>query len=784
MAPASNVAGLPHHLADPIWRLTSGFYTIRAEGNIGPIPFIPTPPQMEVIRQIYVLKREILIIPKARQVRMSTLICLICLDSVLFGASVQVRLVDQDVASANYKMEEKVFYAFDRLPSQLRDTVWRARKIASPHATLKIDHLLRRDGDAIPTSVFHTGENARGTTNQILFMSEWPEVAVKDPVKSKEYLDGAWPSGQKGLRIIESTWKGGKTGECWPLVSPGLDPITGLPLPDEAIKPGMPKVLFFPWYCLPDRRIAGHPDDVLPAVREYFSDIEAQTGDKLDHEQMLWYQRVVWPLGFDGRHTYPSIIHECWNGQIEGAIWAKALSKARDAGNVADLPHDPAYEVDTFWDLGAPENQPCGYVQHIGGMHRFIDLDDRMDSDLPERIAHMKRKQDAGYRYGTHHLPHDAHQRQRNGIDFRTEFEREALKQGLTGRIIVLARTPDKTLGIKHARMMLQDQVQFHEALTKPLLEAAVAYRWKPDPSRDGHFLDEPVKDWSSHLADVITYLAEAQMDGHLPTQSNPTMLNLYFDAPNLKELANKMPEHPEQRVTVERAGKTFRYVRATPDPMGWLRVWRTPAPMVPYLVSCTHGALAVWSGPYRDANTGENKPAELVAACVPEQDIQPSVLLDWCALASVHYGEAPVIVDVTNLPHSVEELRKRGVGVMARRQPHEDRRLGQQSPETRKPGHTFTERDRLDAYQHMQAMLRDQKAALYCASSINQLMSCLTDKEGLPSLASGAKEHWVRCHALALHNISYSAPARQQRGIAAAPPDYRNSTPKKKKMA
>jgi hypothetical protein len=80
--------------------------------------------------------------------------------------------------------------------------------------------------------------------------------------------------------------------------------------------------------------------------------------------------------------------------------------------------------------------------------------------------------------------------------------------------------------------------------------------------------------------------------------------------------------------------------------------------------------------------------------------------------------------------------------------------------------------------------MLRDQKAALYCASSINQLMSCLTDKEGLPSLASGAKEHWVRCHALALHNISYSAPARQQRGIAAAPPDYRHSTPKQKKMA
>ena len=108
-------------LADPLWRLTSGaLYVIRSEDG-EPIPFHPTPQQLAVIEEIYIHAAKVLVIPKARQVRMSTVIAMIVLDTVLFGSSVQCSLCDIDIPNADRKLDEKVFFAFERLHNKIAD---------------------------------------------------------------------------------------------------------------------------------------------------------------------------------------------------------------------------------------------------------------------------------------------------------------------------------------------------------------------------------------------------------------------------------------------------------------------------------------------------------------------------------------------------------------------------------------------------------------------------------------------------------------------------------------
>lgn len=771
---------LPNQLADPVWRLTSGFYQIRSEEGKA-IPFIPTPQQRKVIEAVYVNKFQIIGIPKARQVRMSTLICLICLDTALFGTGNQISILDKDVGSARKKMDEKIWFAYDRLPDSLKDELWEVQfRSLHPSAAFKIAHKLhgkQKDGSYISSSAIYAGDNPQGTTNQLLFCSEWAEVAVMDPSKSTKYLRGAWPTAEKGLRIIESTWKGGKSGEVYGIMKWGLD-SSGLPLADHDVKHGLPKVLFFPWYVLPDRRIPGDPSEVKPEVVKYFAGITAQTGDVFDHEQMLWYQRTVLPLGHEGRSTYPSIIHECWDGLIEGAIWATAIMRARDLKCVGPLDADPDLEVDTFWDLGAPENQPCGYVQHRASVRRIINLDSERSETLPGRIGLLKAK---GYRYGTHFLPHDGGNRQANGRTYRDEFEAELIRQGVSGRVVMLPRTSNRKTRINHVTRMLEEgRLELDDRLTK-LMESMNGYRWQPDKTRDGFFLDDPVKDWTTHVCDVVGYIAEAELGNHLPTTGAMTTRNLYFDADQIRNLREK--QATPQIWTVEQRGDTFQHIAARMDSEGWLRVWESPIVGIPYLIGLTQGAVVVWRASFRDQETLAEDPHRLVAACVAEEAIQATVLYRWCSVLSRYYGDVPVVADVTSLPGAVDELRRLGIAVLARRQSRQDRRLGQQGNEIRKPGHTFGERERQEAYQDLQAMLRDQHVSLSCPVSLRQLEGFTNGQDGEPSLLEGCREEWVRAHALTLSCIAQSVAARPRRQPTPSPQDYMGERPKKRSL-
>lgn len=740
-------------LADPVWRLTSGqLYQIRSEQG-EPIPFIPTVPQMKVIEEIYIHGARVLVIPKARQVRMSTVIALIVLDTILFGSSIQCSLCDIDIPNADRKLEEKVFYAFERLPDYLREHWTPIKKTLSP-GIFTIQH----GDDPTSKSTFYAGQKARGGTNQILWMSEWAELAAKHPSMSAEYLRGAWPAAAEGIRIIESTWSGGKSGDVWGIAKKGLDPHTGLPLPREKCTPLTPRILFFPWYVIPERRLAcPEPSLIRPEVRAYFAQALEASGDVLDDDQMYWYQEAALDVyHHEAQFIYPTNIHECWNSKIEGSIWGSALAKAKGEGRVGDVPYQPGLEVDTFWDLGAPENSPCIYVQHDNEQRRFIDADTEIaGGEVSDRVRLLAEK---GYRYGTHYLPHDAGQRQKNGKTYSAEFQAELKAQGVSGRVVQLRQTGNKWLGINHFTGLLKKSVWIDERKCAYVIESIAAYRRKPDPTKEGKFLDETVKDWADHCADACRYVSEAYLEGHLPHTSNGIMANLYFDPARLQAVSARLPEHQPSLWAIDRQGMTWQHVSARRDAGGWLRVWETPIIGPRYLVALINGAMGVWKAAMWDGIAQAEAPARLVAACVDEGGINQDRLIEWAALTAIYYGHITVVADTISLPGVVEKLRAQGAGVAARQQSLAERRVGQATA-IRKPGHEFDDEARRQGYATLQQAWRDGGAELWCPTILRQMGGVTMQDDGTFEILSGYSTHWLDMAALGVMTLGLASP-------------------------
>lgn len=756
-------AGLIDKLADPLWRLTSGaLYVIRSEDG-EPIPFHPTPQQLAVIEEIYIHAAKVLVIPKARQVRMSTVIAMIVLDTVLFGSSVQCSLCDIDIPNADRKLDEKVFFAFERLPAALRHYWTPIKKTLSP-GIFTIQH----GDDTTSKSTFYAGQKARGGTNQILWMSEWAELAAKHPAMSAEYLRGAWPAAAEGLRIIESTWYGGKSGDVWGIAKKGLDPHTGLPLPREKCTALTPRILFFPWYVIKSRRLAcPKPGLIRPEVRAYFAKALEGTGDSLDDEQMYWYQEAALDVyHHETQFIYPTNIHECWNANIEGAIWGTALAMAKAAGRVGDVPHRPDLEVDTFWDLGAPENSPCIYVQHDHEQRRIIDSDTEVEGgEVADRVRLLKEK---GYRYGTHYLPHDAGQRQKNGKTYFSEFEAELKAQGVSGRVVQLRQTGNAWLGRNHFTGLLKKSVWIDEKKCAFVLESIAAYRRKPDPTKEGKFLDEVVSDWSAHCADCVRYISEAYLEGHLPHTSNGIMANLYFDSTRLQAATAGIIDHQPTLTALDRQGTTWVHVAARQDPAGWLRVWETPLHGPRYLVAVTNGAVAVWRASGWEASANAERPARMVAACVDEAGINQDKVLAWAAMASTYYGLVPVVADITSMPGAVERLREQGVGVAARQQSLAERRVGQATA-IRKPGHEFGKDERPQAWAVLQSLWRDGSAEIWCPTTLRQMSGVTATEAGGFEVLTGYGTQWLDVAALGVWTLGLAAPAMKAGAAAGA---------------
>lgn len=189
---------------------------------------------------------------------------------------------------------------------------------------------------------------------------------------------------------------------------------------------------------------------------------------------------------------------ECsFNAAIKGSYYGKALEQLEDLEKVGDFPYDPAYPVDTYWDLGIGDNLSIWFRQKLPGRYRYVEYFETEGKSLAEIAKVVNSKP---YSYGRHVIPWDASAR-----DLGTGLTRqETLRNhGIRAEIQKRQAVDDR---IQAARLLLA-KCEFNRGMTLRGLECLKNYQKEWD-SKLMVFKPKPKHDWASHGADSFGYSA------------------------------------------------------------------------------------------------------------------------------------------------------------------------------------------------------------------------------------------------------------------------------------
>ena len=478
----------PEQLGDPLWRLSHLYKVKNKDGEV--VTFVPSPEQEDIIEALYVEGLRKIIILKARQLGMSTVIDIILLDFLIWKDGIAAAIVDLTQSDASKKLANKIKLAWNELP----------KNITSKFTILKdSDHRfqIQLASQTTPNEV-QAGMNARGDTFQFLHISEWGAIQFEDELRSTEIMTGALPAAERGITIIETTWKGGKGGPLWEITKTAMETK-----PEDKTAEDF-TLFFFPWWTDDRYHTEGNFDQISPETNKYLDEIAESQGIELEPTQRLWYFKNAMKLGFYRFREYPSTLDECFRGLIEGAIYQEAVLRARTEGRVSNFIPAEDHLAFTFWDLGSPQNTATWTVQFVGREIHFIDLLCESDMTLAARVAHLSSQP---YHYGKHFLPHDAIAKEKGGKNFAEQLS----ELGLTN-LHILDRPHSVWPGINHA-LQIFNRFHFRTPNTERGIEALDSYRTKKNKQLAFQTSDI-VHDWSSHVCDPIRILAEAEMAG------------------------------------------------------------------------------------------------------------------------------------------------------------------------------------------------------------------------------------------------------------------------------
>ncbi len=191
---------------------------------------------------------------------------------------------------------------------------------------------------------------------------------------------------------------------------------------------------------------------------------------------------------------------ECsFDAAILGAYYGREVADAERAGRITQVDIDPAFPVDTVWDLGKDDPTAIWFFQVAPDGVRVVDYYENTGFDLDHYVGVIQAK---GYRQGKDWLPHDAKARLLGMKRTRVE---QLIDMGRNCELV-----PDHTVmdGINAGRMSFKS-MWFDAERCKFGIEALRQYRAEFD-DKAKVFKTTPKHDWTSHAADAFRYMAMA----------------------------------------------------------------------------------------------------------------------------------------------------------------------------------------------------------------------------------------------------------------------------------
>jgi len=488
-------------IRDPRWRIEeSGLYWIvtkdvmRGKDVSDFKPYKPFPHQIRLNHEIYNKGRRRILVPKARRMGFSTDINLCQLDFCLNNNDFHSRIVDMSEDDAKDKLINRVQRAW----RQLEETL----DVGLKDEGMSGKEIKWSNGSRFTASISGRGSEAA----HFLHVSELGPIDFKDPKRADEIIDGAFPAADGGIIVVESTAKGPQ-GHFKRLCDEAGE------VPEEALTPKDWVVMFFAWWEDPRHEIEGKYSRVGPDNTKYLDYVEEQIGKKLNPRQRLWYE-VSSRTTKNMRYEYPSLLEECWEQPIEGAIYANQINKARGEGKIGNFEWEKGVPTYTIWDLGGKDNMRCLFFQIIAGEIRIVDatmggMDMAIREDGPgdpgEWVKHLHQKP---YWYGSHILPHDG--------DFKTlgnvSFKRQLMKAGLLDNIRVMPAAV-KNDPWKRINETLLAFNKFTFNTKQPTIKTFINHLmcYNVETMNDGITINElPTKKWPSHYSETFGSIIEA----------------------------------------------------------------------------------------------------------------------------------------------------------------------------------------------------------------------------------------------------------------------------------
>lgn len=198
---------------------------------------------------------------------------------------------------------------------------------------------------------------------------------------------------------------------------------------------------------------------------------------------------------------------ECsFEAAIMGAFYGKEMRVLTDAKRITTVEYDKMFPCHTAWDLGYSDDTAIWWYQVVYGELRILDYHSSNGHQVSYYTDLLNSKErEFGYKYGYHHLPHDA--------------RAKTLASG--GKSIIeqiSSKIPLNTLKIVPS-LSLQDGIQatrlalmrswFDAEKCQDGIECLRQYQREYDEDKKV-FRDKPKHDWTSHGADAFRMLAIA----------------------------------------------------------------------------------------------------------------------------------------------------------------------------------------------------------------------------------------------------------------------------------
>jgi hypothetical protein len=457
------------NVENPTWRINNLYQIIDKSGR--KISFQLNWAQTELYQNVWYCN----IILKARQLGITTFICMLFLDRCLFNSNLSAGIIAHTLEDAQ-QIFRRIKFAYDNLPEAVKNIVMCDNNTSQ---MLKFSN----------GSSLRVGMSLRSSTFQYLHISEFGKICAKYPDKADEIITGSLNTVEAGQYIfIESTaeGRGGYFYEmCKKAQKKKQNELTKLDF----------KFHFYPWWRDPSYRIGSivpHSQEML----DYFEHLRG-IGIHLDDEQKNWYVLKSETQAENMRREYPSTAEESWQQSNQGHYYAKYMTHARIERRIGFVPYEEELPVYSAWDLGYNDSTSIWLFQIYAKEIRLIEYIEGSGESLSHWLSVLKNK---NYAYGQHLAPHDIMVH-----EYSTGMTRQATARKLGFHLIPVAKV-DIISGIDQARNIL-NRCWFDEQKCEQGIKALENYK-KDWDDRHGCWRSQPVHDWSSHGADAFRTLA------------------------------------------------------------------------------------------------------------------------------------------------------------------------------------------------------------------------------------------------------------------------------------